>query len=101
MDSEEIRRIQTKDYTMRVERNWINGGLPHLFYYVDQTGRIIGETTITGTGQTSKYSCVVYPGITDNKSLGMYISSETAKRAIEHYWYESDSVYNTSNNILE
>jgi len=79
----------------------MNGGLPHLFYYVDQTGRIIAENTITGTGQTTKYSCVVYPNAVDNKTLGMYISSEKAKRAIEHYWYESDSVYNTSNNILE
>ena len=86
---------------MRVKRSWMNGGLPHLHYYVDQTGRIIAETTITGTGQTSKYSCVVYPNTIDTKTLGMYISSETAKRAIEHYWYESDSVYNTSNNILE
>jgi hypothetical protein len=86
---------------MRIERTWTSGGQPHLFYYVNQAGRIIAETTITGTGMASKYSCIVYPNTTDSKSLGMYISSETAKRAIEHYWYESDSVYNTSNNILE
>jgi len=86
---------------MRIERTWVPGGLPNLYYYVNQTGRIIAETTITGTGQSSKYSCVVYPNTTDTKTLGMYISSEMAKRAIEHYWYESDSVYDTSNNILE
>ena len=86
---------------MKIERTWTPGGQPHLFYYVNQVGRIIGETTITGTGNSSKYSCVVYPNPRDSETLGMYISSETAKGAIEHYWYESDSVYNTSNNILE
>jgi len=85
---------------MRIERNWVSGGLPNLYYYVNQAGRIIGETAITGTGNSSKYSCIVYPNTTDSKTLGMYISSETSKRAIEHYWYESDAVYDTSNNIL-
>ena len=85
---------------MRIERTWVFGGLPNLYYYTNQAGRIIGETSITGTGNASKYSCVVYPTTIDTKTLGMYISSETAKRAIEHYWYESDSVYDTSNNIL-
>ena len=86
---------------MRIERTWVPGGLPNLYYYVNQTGRIIGETAITGTGNSSKYSCIVYPNAIESKTLGMYISSETSKRSIEHYWYESDSVYNTSNNILE
>ena len=86
---------------MRIERTWVFGGLNNLYYYTDQTGRIIGETAITGTGNVSKYSCVVYPNPTDSKSLGMYITSESAKKAIEYFWYESDEVYNTSHNILE
>jgi hypothetical protein len=86
---------------MKIGRSWVPGGLPNLYYYVNQTGRIIGETTITGTGNSSKYSCIVYPNPRDSETLGMYISSEKAKEAIEYYWYESDSVYDTSNNILK
>jgi hypothetical protein len=86
---------------MKIGRSWVPGGLPNLNYYVNQMGRIIGETTITGTGNSSKYSCIVYPNPKDSETLGMYISSEKAKEAIEYYWYESDSVYDTSNNILE
>jgi len=85
---------------MKITREWINGGQPTLYYYVDQMGRIIGETSITGTGTSCKYSCVVYPNTTVSLTLGMYISSEKAKGAIEHYWYEDDRIYDNPQRTL-
>ena len=82
---------------MKNIKEWHGGGQPHLYYYVDTTGRIVGETTITGTGQTSKFSSVVYPNNTEVISLGMYISSEKAKMAIERYWIQEDEVYDMIN----
>ena len=82
---------------MKNTKEWIHGGLPNLYYYVDLTGRIVGETSITGTGNTSKYSTAVYPNNTDVISLGMYISSEKAKMAIERYWIQEDEVYDMIN----
>lgn len=86
---------------MKITRNWVNGGLPTLYYYADQTGRIVGETSITGTGNSCKYSCVVYSETTESKSLGMYISSEDAKRAIEHFWHNQDWIYEMAQDQLE
>jgi hypothetical protein len=85
---------------MKNTREWIHGGLPNLHYYVDLTGRIVGETSITGTGNTSKYSTAVYPNPTDTKTLGVYISPEKAKQAIERYYEKEDSVYDMINDRM-
>jgi hypothetical protein len=82
---------------MKNTREWVGGGLPNLYYYVDLTGRIVGETSITGTGNSMKFSCVTYPNPSDSISLGMYISSEKAKMAIERYWSKEDDVYDMIN----
>lgn len=82
---------------MKNTKEWFHGGLPNLYYYVDVTGRIVGETSITGTGNTSKFSAVVYPNPSESISLGMYITSDKAKQAIEHSWNREDSVYDMIN----
>ena len=78
---------------MKNNKEWIHGGLPNLHYYVDLTGRIVGETSITGTGNTSKYSTAVYPNPTESITLGVYISPEKAKMAIERWFSQEDNVY--------
>ena len=96
-----VNRVTAVERNMKTTREWVNGGQPTLYYYVNQTGRIIGETAVTGTGTSCKYSCVVYPNAKDSLTLGMYISSEKAKNAIEHYWYEDDRIYSEPQSILE
>jgi hypothetical protein len=86
---------------MKIERTWVSGGLPNLYYYTDEKGRIIGETGIVGTGNTNKFSTAVYPGVSTVHSLGMYISSITAQNAIELWWSKEDSVYDMMGTILE
>ena len=86
---------------MKEERTWVNGGLPNLYYYTNIRGRIIGETSITGTGNSTKFSTAVYPDVNSVHNLGYYISSYFAQKAIEDYWIQSDKVYDTPNNILE
>ena len=78
-------------------KEWYGGGQPNLYYYVDLTGRIVGETSLTGTGNTCKFSATVYPDNQSSLSLGMYISSEKAKEAIERYWIREDEVYDMIN----
>ena len=85
---------------MKIERSWVGGGQPNLYYYIDHTGRIIGETSITGTGNSCKYSCVIYADVNTSQTLGMYISSEYAKQAIERYWSKEDGVYDMVHNQL-
>ena len=82
---------------MRNDMEWMGGGLPHLYYYVDLTGRIVGETGITGTGNSMKFSCVVYPNPSESLTLGMYISSEKAKQAISRWWEKENNVYDMIN----
>jgi hypothetical protein len=85
---------------MKNTREWMFGGVPNLHYYIDLTGRIVGETSIIGTGNYNKYSCVVYPNPSDSISLGMYISSDKAKMAIERYWSKEDDVYDMINDKI-
>ena len=82
---------------MKNTREWVYGGLPNLHYYVDLTGRIVGETNITGTGNSSKFSTAIYPNPTESISLGMYITSEKAKQAIERWYERENSVYDMVN----
>jgi hypothetical protein len=86
---------------MKVERTWVSGGLPNLYYYTDERGRIIGETGIVGTGNTNKFSTTIYPDINSAQSLGMYISSICAQKAIEGWWKMQDGIYDMKGTILE
>ena len=86
---------------MKLVRTWVSGGLPNLYYYVNHVGRIIGETSIVGTGNTSKFSTAVYPEVNTVHNLGMYISSDAAQKAIELYWRNTDKVYDMQGTILE
>lgn len=86
---------------MIVSRNWSPGDVPLHYLYSDTTGRIVGETCMVGMSVKSKFTATIYPNTMDTISLGMYISSETAKSAIERYWHNQDSVYDNVGTILE
>ena len=85
---------------MKNNKEWYGGGQPNLYYYVDLTGRIVGETNITGTGNSSKFSTAIYPNPTESISLGMYITSEKAKHAIERWYEKEESVYDMINDRM-
>ena len=84
-----------------IVRDWYQGDSPLHYLYCNEVGRIVGETSMLGHQVKTKYSCTVYPSATESISLGMYISSESAKGMIEHYWNQRDNVVDSSNNILQ
>ena len=81
-----------------MNREWFNGDAPLHHLYCNEVGRIIGETAMLGHQVKSKYSCTVYPSASESLSLGMYISSESARGMIEYYWKQKDNTID--NNIL-
>jgi hypothetical protein len=83
-----------------MNRQWIGGDSPYHYLYANEVGRIIGETALLGHSKRGMHSCTVYPTPSESISLGVYISSETAKGMIEHYWKTRDNTIDTSNNLL-
>ena len=79
-----------------ITRLWHGGDAPLHFLYANEVGRIIGETAMLGHQVKTKYSCTVYPNAKESLSLGMYISSETAKGMIEAYWKDKDNTIDNS-----
>jgi hypothetical protein len=84
-----------------MNRSWYDGDAPLHYLYCNEVGRIVGETAMLGHQVKTKYSCTVYPSASESVSLGMYISSETAKGMIEYYWKQKDNTFDSSNNILK
>lgn len=83
-----------------MNRQWVGGDAPLHYLYANEVGRIIGETALLGHAKRGMHSCTVYPKASESISLGVYISCETAKGMIEHYWQTKDRTVD-SNNILE
>ena len=54
------------------------------YYYLRDTGRIIGQ--VYNLAHTNIYGAKVYSDLNEERYLGQYISSESAKKAIEHFW---------------
>jgi hypothetical protein len=83
-----------------ITRLWHNGDSPLHYLYCNEVGRIVGETAMLGHQVKTKYSCTVYPSASESISLGMYISSESAKGMIEYYWNSRDNtIDDTSKNL--
>jgi hypothetical protein len=80
-------------------RRWVGGDAPYHCLYANESGRIIGETSMMGMSMKSKFVCTVYPNATDSINLGVYIDSDSAKAIIEAYWNSRDNIID--NNILE
>jgi hypothetical protein len=81
-----------------MNRNWHYGDAQLHYLYADQHGRIIGETALLGHARRGMHSCTVYPTPTESITLGVYVTSESAKNAIESYWFKKD---NTLDNLIE
>jgi hypothetical protein len=71
-------------------RLWKDGETVAHFIYYDDTGRIIGEVNRAGHQMNTKHTTTVYPNAKDSFGLGMYISSDTAKAAVEKFWLIQD-----------
>ena len=54
------------------------------YYYLRDNGRIIGQ--VYNLAHTNIYGAKVYSDLNEERYLGQYISSESAKKAIEHFW---------------
>jgi hypothetical protein len=87
------------DHTM-ITRLWYGGDVPLHYLYANEVGRIIGETSLLGHAKRAMHTCTVYPRPGESVNLGIYISCESAKGMIEHYWSQKDNVVDSSNNIL-
>ena len=58
--------------------------------YYDEHGRIIGEVNRAGHQINTKHTTTVYPDTEKALGLGMYINSDSAKKAVERYWNIQD-----------
>lgn len=74
------------------ERFWHAGEAAFHHLYCDVYGRIIGETNILGVNKINpcKFTCTVYPIGSDSKNLGVFITTEHAKKWIENFWLHYD-----------
>jgi hypothetical protein len=54
------------------------------YYYLRDNGRIIGQ--VYNLAHTNIYGAKVYSDLNEERYLGQYISCESAKKAIEHFW---------------
>lgn len=72
------------------ERNWKDGETVANFLYYNEYGRIIGEVGRVGNVVNTKHYASVYPSTTENGNLGTYISTDYAKKAVEHFWNIQD-----------
>jgi len=71
-------------------RSWKDGETVAHFLYYDEHGRIIGEVNRAGHQINTKHTTTVYPDTEKALGLGMYINSESAKKAVERYWNIQD-----------
>ena len=78
-----------------INREWHGGDAPLHYLYSNEVGRIIGETALLGHARRGMHSCTVYPSASESVSLGVYISSETAKGMIEAYWVNKDNTFDS------
>ena len=54
------------------------------YHYLRDNGRIIGQ--VYNLAHTNIYGAKVYSDLNEERYLGQYISCESAKKAIEHFW---------------
>jgi hypothetical protein len=81
------------------ERNWKDGETVANFLYYNEHGRIIGEVGRVGNVVNTKHYASVYSNTTnESNSLGTYISTDYAKKAVEHFWNIQDRTMITNEN---
>ena len=65
-------------------KNWKDADHKVSYYYQGDTGRIVGQ--VYNLAHTNVYGAKVYSELNEERYLGQYISCESAKKAIEHFW---------------
>ena len=68
-------------------KKWTEKEYSQWVYYDDENGKIIGSVYKIGNTQTI-WGATVY--ITADGTLGQYIDSDYAKKAVEHFWMAQD-----------
>lgn len=71
-------------------RQWKDGETVAHFLYYDEMGRIIAEVNRAGHQINTKHTTTIYPNASETLSLGMYINSDSAKKAVERWWMIQD-----------
>ena len=71
------------------DRYWTAGDGNTALYAERESGLIIGECGKIGVN-SFKYYCTVFTSPSESGSLGVYISAEAAKAAIEKFWTITD-----------
>lgn len=65
-------------------KDWKDADHKVSYYYLRDTGRIVGQ--VYNLAHTNVYGAKVYSELNEERYLGQYISCESAKKAIEHFW---------------
>ena len=65
-------------------KKWVEKDQNQWFYFDDDDGKIIGMVHKIGTQTTAIWNAKIYAEI--EGSLGQYVDSDYARRAVENYW---------------
>lgn len=65
---------------------WKDGETVANFLYYNETGRIVGEVGRAGHQINTKHFATIFQPDNNIINLGMYINTESAKGAVEHYF---------------
>ena len=69
---------------MIIEYDWRDTDHNIYYYYVKNTGRIVGQ--VYNLAHTKIYGAKIYRLDNEEQYLGQYINSEHAKNAVLDYW---------------
>jgi hypothetical protein len=65
-------------------KDWRDADHKVSYYYLRDTGRIIGQ--VYNLAHTNIYGAKVYSELNEERYLGQYINSDSAKKAVEYFW---------------
>jgi hypothetical protein len=65
-------------------RDWKDADHKTSYCYLKDTGRIIGQ--IYNLAHTNIYGAKVYSELNEERYLGQYIDSNSAKAAVDNFW---------------
>jgi hypothetical protein len=65
-------------------KDWRDADHKVSYYYLRDIGRIIGQ--VYNLAHTNIYGAKVYSELNEERYLGQYINSDSAKKAVEYFW---------------
>jgi hypothetical protein len=66
------------------KRDWTDGQYDTYYFYTIENGRIVGQ--VNKIAHTRIWVCKIINNYNDEKYIGLFISSDTAMKAVEKYW---------------